>query len=333
MQDARIPDNEAGRIAVLRSLDILDTPSEDRFDQFTRITARIFDMPIALISLVDSDRQWFKSAEGLDVAETPRNISLCGHAILGEGVFEVRDAQRDPRFCDNPLVVESPHIRFYAGAPLKAPGGHKLGTLCIIDREPRQLSDGDKAKLQILAEMVAGEMTRDMGLVGDLPDTGPRTVSAAEFFDGVPTQSGCSVLLFDIDDVLTSNIDETSRLSPGAVFSRLLHEHFPTATSIAHIGNYHYCVLLDTENAFDEIRAISRLCSEARNQLYFAEGHDSLTPFVGRIQYRSDKYASVDDMRREANRMFDSHEKQPALDESGIRVFLKEMVGWRKTIF
>ena len=159
MQIARLPDNEAARVAALHSMRILDTPRENRFDRYTRIAARLFDMPIALISLVDRDRQWFKSTAGFAGDETPRDISFCGHAILGNGVFEVRNTRRDSRFRDNPLVVERPHIHFYAGAPLVVPNGYKLGTLCIIDRVPRRLSNDDKTMLKDLADMVAGEIT------------------------------------------------------------------------------------------------------------------------------------------------------------------------------
>ena len=158
MQQPAMPHNEDERLATLHSLEILDTPRDDRFDRFTRISARIFDMPVAIISLVDRDRQWFKSTAGFNAEETPRKFSFCGHAILGNDVFEVRNARRDPRFRDNPFVIDQPHIRFYAGAPLEAPNGHKLGTLCIIDKIPRQLSDEEKTMLKNLADMVVSEM-------------------------------------------------------------------------------------------------------------------------------------------------------------------------------
>jgi GGDEF domain-containing protein len=333
MQKARLPENEASRVATLHSLNILDTPREGRFDRYTRITARIFDTPIALISLVDRERQWFKSVEGLDVDETPRNISFCGHAILGGDVFEVRNARRDPRFHDNPLVLEQPNIRFYAGAPLEAPDGHKLGTLCIIDRVPRQLSDDEKTTLKNLAHMVVREMMSHVAAETDRSDGAAEEITGAEFFDDIPDERGFSVLLFDIDDVLGSHDDVDPAMSPGEIFAKLLHNHFPTAPSIAHIGDYHFCVLLEADKDFDEVRAINRLCSDARDLLCFAEGHDSLTPFVGRIQYNSNDYASVDDMLREADEMFLRHEEQPAAEEADIKRFVKELVGWRKTIF
>ena len=134
-----IPFEENQRLAALYDYDVLDTPAEACFDRITRLAANHFAVPIALISLVDPVRQWFKSRVGLDASETPREISFCGHAILNDDVMQVEDATLDPRFADNPLVTAAPHIRFYAGAPLIAPGGFRLGTLCIIDRRARSL--------------------------------------------------------------------------------------------------------------------------------------------------------------------------------------------------
>lgn len=146
-----IPGNEAQRLQVLRDLDILDSPAEERFDRITRLAQQLFQVPIALISLVDSDRQWFKSRQGLDASETPRDVSFCGHAILGSDVFCVPDAKLDPRFADNPLVVGAPNVRFYAGAPLQVGDGLHLGTLCIIDHDARELSVAQSELLRDLA--------------------------------------------------------------------------------------------------------------------------------------------------------------------------------------
>ena len=333
MQEAELAKNEADRIATLHGTRILDTPPEDRFDRYTRITARAFDMPIALISLIDESRQWFKSAVGIDVDETPRDISFCGHAILGDDVFEVRNARLDPRFRDNPLVAGPPRIRFYAGAPLKGPNGHRLGTLCIIDRIPHELSDDEKAMLKNLADMVVGEILREVDSNIGKPDRVTHMLSGAAFFDNIADEPGRSVLLFDIDDVLASHDDENSETSPGDVFAQLLHDHFPTARSIAHIGDYHFCVSLEPDQSFDEIRAINRLCSDARKLLCFAEGHRFLTPYVGRMQNDPDRYSSGEDMLVDAERMFLRHERQPAPRATDIKQFLKEMVGLRSTIF
>ncbi|WP_035057568.1 sensor domain-containing diguanylate cyclase [Andreprevotia chitinilytica] len=158
MLTPRHPENEAQRIALLHQLTILDTPPEPVFDRITRVAARVLGVPTAVISLVDENRQWFKSRYGLDTTETPRDISFCGHAILGEDTLVVADAQADERFHDNPLVTGAPHIRFYAGHPLASKEGLKLGTLCVIDNQPRQLDEAGRQALVDLASFVEREL-------------------------------------------------------------------------------------------------------------------------------------------------------------------------------
>lgn len=152
------PADEYRRLETLRALKLLDTPPEERFDRVTRLARNIFGTPIALVSLVDADRQWFKSRQGLDATETPRDISFCGHAILDDRVMVVNDAAADERFCDNPLVCGDPNIRFYAGYPISAPDGSRIGTLCIIDREPREVSKEERGLLRELGRMVEEEL-------------------------------------------------------------------------------------------------------------------------------------------------------------------------------
>ncbi len=151
---ASAPPRELSRLAALLRYEILDTPDESAFDDFAQLAAYICDTPIALISLVDNHRQWFKSRLGLDVSETPRDISFCTHTIEGQGIFEINDAHQDQRFRHNPLVTGDPHIRFYAGAPLTSPDGYNLGTLCVIDRQPRQLSDAQRGALVRLSRQI-----------------------------------------------------------------------------------------------------------------------------------------------------------------------------------
>lgn len=161
--------DETERLSKLRALAILDTPAEERFDRVTRVAKRIFNVPIAVVSLIDENRQWFKSCFGLDVSETPRSISFCGHAILGHGPLVIEDALLDQRFADNPLVTGEPHIRFYAGQPLSGAGGQALGTLCIIDNQPRQFSEEDCQLLADLAQMIEHEIrTEQLSVIDDL---------------------------------------------------------------------------------------------------------------------------------------------------------------------
>lgn len=157
----RVPDkpvDEAARLEALHRLNVLDTEPEERFDRLTRLARRVFNVPIALVSLVDTERQWFKSAAGLDVIETPRDVSFCGHAILGDQILMICDAVLDERFYDNPLVLGDPGIRFYAGCPLKVANGDKVGTLCLIDTLPRVLSDDERELLRDLAAMAEQEL-------------------------------------------------------------------------------------------------------------------------------------------------------------------------------
>lgn len=155
---APIPTDDVQRLQALHALLILDTPPEARFDRVVQFAAEEFDMPIVLVSLVDQRRQWFKARVGLDVCETDRESSFCGHAIVEPALFMIPDALADQRFVDNPLVVGEPRIRFYAGAPLQLPSGEIVGTLCLIDRKPRTLDELDQAIIGSLRDLVLGEL-------------------------------------------------------------------------------------------------------------------------------------------------------------------------------
>ena len=156
MSDAPLKETE--RLRLLEACRILDTPPERAFDDLTRLAAHICDTPIALVSLVDEARQWFKSRHGLEANETPRGHAFCHHAIENGGIpLVIEDATRDPRFEENPLVTGDPHIRFYAGVPLQV-GEHALGTLCVIDREVRQLTADQLEAVQALARQVVDQI-------------------------------------------------------------------------------------------------------------------------------------------------------------------------------
>jgi len=158
MQVAPIPANDPQRLAALRALLILDTPPEQRFDRLIAFAADEFDVPTALLSLVDRDRQWFKSKIGLEACETGREPSFCGHAILADTTLLICDTLLDPRFEDNPMVIGPPFIRFYAGAPLQIEPGLRIGTLCLIDIKPRSFDATDLAILSTLRDLVQEEL-------------------------------------------------------------------------------------------------------------------------------------------------------------------------------
>jgi len=152
------PSNESRRLKVLWQYEVLDTVPEEMFDDLTELAASVCEAPIALVSLVDEDRQWFKSAKGVNLQETDRNISFCAHAICQPGLFIIPDARKDLRFKNNPLVVGEPKVRFYAGSPLITPDGYALGTICVLDTKPRTLSSSQNRALQLLSRVVVSQL-------------------------------------------------------------------------------------------------------------------------------------------------------------------------------
>ncbi|MGB5246699.1 MAG: hypothetical protein WBN34_09130, partial [Woeseia sp.] len=182
MQPAPLPIHESQRLAALDSYQVLDTLYEQAYDDLTALAAEICVMPISLISLIDKNRQWFKSHHGLAARETPRDIAFCAHAILQQGFFEVCDSRKDKRFADNPLATGEPYVIYYGGAVLKDNSGHNLGTLCVIDHKPRQLSDWQKRCLTIISQQVVSllELRRMVYRNAELDDTNRRSKSWIE---------------------------------------------------------------------------------------------------------------------------------------------------------
>ncbi|MFQ6538234.1 MULTISPECIES: sensor domain-containing diguanylate cyclase [Aphanothece] len=162
--DYPLPRDEQDRQRDLEGFGVLDHPGDAHFDRLVRLASTVLETPIALISLIDKNRQWFLARHGLEVSETPREAAFCAHAIVGGEPMVVTDARNDPRFCNNPLVVDEPGIRFYAGAPLASPEGHNLGTLCVIDRVPRNFSSSQVKLLQDLADLVVRELDLRRGM-------------------------------------------------------------------------------------------------------------------------------------------------------------------------
>jgi two-component system, NtrC family, sensor kinase len=158
VMDATAPSQESARVAALDRYAILDTEPEQTFDDLVILAAYICKTPIAMLSLVDEHRQWFKSRVGVQIRETPKETSFCAHAIQQEDLFIVPDTLKDPRFKDNPMVLGEPHIRFYTGAPIVNEDGFALGTLCVIDRQPRELDSEQKEALWALSRLALGQM-------------------------------------------------------------------------------------------------------------------------------------------------------------------------------
>lgn len=196
-------DNEIQRLIALKQYSILDTPTDEKFDDLTKLASHICDTPIALITLVDEARQWFKSNIGLDVSEMPRNISFCGHAILTKELFEVTNALDDERFKDNPLVIGSPHIRFYAGIPLITNEGYCLGTLCVIDTKPRHLTPEQAKSLQMLGRQVLSQIECHLSSL-KLIQVNHELTKKSMFYDTLLQSTNESIITTDIFGVITS---------------------------------------------------------------------------------------------------------------------------------
>ena len=245
------PDNEAQRLQALKDLNVLDTEAQERFDRYTRLACRLFGVPIALVSLVDENRQWFKSKQGLGASETPRDISFCGHAILQSETFVIENALEDERFSDNPLVTGDPNIRFYAGHPLQSPCGAPLGTLCLIDNEPRELSAEDQEALQDIAAMVAGELASlRMASTDDLTGLSNRrgfeTLVRQALAMCQRTDQPASLVLLDLDGMKEINDQLGHNAGDEALkaFAGLLMETFRDSDVVARLGGDEFVALL-----------------------------------------------------------------------------------------
>jgi diguanylate cyclase (GGDEF)-like protein len=303
MLAAPIPVNETNRLSTLRSLKLLDTPAEERFDRLTRIARRLFDVPIALVSLIDENRQWFKSCAGLGVSETPRDISFCGHAILHDDVFLIPDARSDERFQDNPLVTGFPNIRFYAGQPLMVPNGAKLGTLCLIDSRPRDLDDAQRGLLRDLAHIAEQEIAAiELATVDELTLLANRRgfEALAQHALNVCKRLSrhASLLFIDLDDF--KRINDTFGHAEGdralATFATALRGALRESDVIGRLGGDEFVALLtdagqdETERVLERLRDVIESLNRASTRGY------ELRFSVGKTQFDPDLHELVLDL-------------------------------------
>lgn len=271
MQKPATPDNEQARLKALRSLEILDTHSEERFDRVTRIAMRMFDVPVALISLVDENRQWFKSCMGISMKETSRDISICGHAILGDETLVITDTLADARFSDNPLVTGEPYIRFYAGRPLRAMQGFKIGTLCLIDHQPRILTSKDVQDLNDLALMVESELTAiELATMDELTQLSNRRgfIMLADKYLNYFTRYQIPATLVFMDLNLFKAINDTYGHDEGdralQTFAQAMKQTGRSSDIFARLGGDEFGVLLANTELKDADIYIQRLCERLK---------------------------------------------------------------------
>jgi diguanylate cyclase (GGDEF)-like protein len=283
-----LPNNENSRLQELKALRILETPLEENFERLTRLAKHVFQVPIVAISLIDDRRQWFKSIQGLDVCETNREISFCGHAILQDDILIIKDALHDPRFFDNPLVKGEPFIRFYAGCPILS-RNYKVGTLCVIDKNPRDLSLEERQQLKDIATLVENEIQQEslsmaqktfLREINDvtrisLIDKQTRLWNQQGFAkllnlqvdDSLQMQEGFGVAFIDIDNF--GQINETYGKYTGNLVlkevSKILLRHCRSKDSLGRWGGDEFVALINDSN-LENIKVVAeRFRSHVQN--------------------------------------------------------------------
>lgn len=302
------PLDESTRMETLRSLKLLDTAPEERFDRLTRLAKRMFGVPISLVSIVDSDRQWFKSKQGLEAEQTPRDISFCGHAILGDEIFMVPNALEDERFADNPLVTNDPNIRFYAGCPLKVFNGSKLGTLCIIDREPREFNEEDLSVLKDLAVMAEQEIAAiQLATLDELTLISNRrgflTLAQHTLNLCNRKQIPATLLSFDLDEFKA--INDTFGHAEGdkalTVFAEQMRKVFRDSDVFARMGGDEFVALVTNTDASSIATVLDRFGNAIDTYNATAKRGYDIKYSVGSISYDPAKKSSIEDLLERAD--------------------------------
>lgn len=305
-----MPVNENERLRSLYMMDLLDKKDDERFDRLTRMAKTTFDVPIAIISLLDRDRQWLLSRSGIDTCETPRNLSFCAHAILEEGVFIVKDTLADPRFAENPFVVGEPWVRFYAGCPVRLPDGAVAGTICVIDTYPRPFSNAEINTLLDFAAIVEDEflilsMAMSDALTG-MPNSRGFYRSAEKRFAWLKEhKKDLSLLYFSIDNL--KSIKELLGNKEGDEvvknFASSLTKCLKDQDIAARLGSGEFAVLLantPTHNAdaflFDLQSRIDAIDHLSGKNYHINYSH-------GLIEHGGDKYTTLHDMLEDCDKV------------------------------
>lgn len=303
-----LPANERERLHALRTLKILDTSHEERFDRVTRMAKRMFGVEISLVSLVDENRQWFKSKQGLDASETPRDISFCGHAINQDGLFIIPNAIEDVRFADNPLVTQEPNIRFYAGYPLKLRQGIKIGTLCLIDSKPKHLNEEDKQLLNDLGAMIEQEIRSiQLATLDELTLISNRRgfITLAEHSQRVCRRKKIpmSVILFDLNKFKPINDNFGHHEGDFALqqFAEVMRSVFRESDVIGRLGGDEFVAMLTDVSdetialILDRFKTEMDAMNKAINKPYLIEYSAGVAHFSYETEYSLEKMIATAD--------------------------------------
>lgn len=314
MEVPEVPDYEEARLASLQALNILDTPFEERFDRITRFASCLFDVPIALVSLIDQDRQWFKSAMGLDVRETSRAISFCGHTIVGRNIMSIADARHDERFADNPLVLGEPYIRFYAGCPLYTEDGDALGTLCLIDRRPRTLNNDDVSVFQDLALMVEREMRRpEHNILDDVTNISNRSgfaILAEKGLDLCARRAISASLVFIDLDKFHDSIELEESEQKLQKFGEYLNTHLEQSSLVARVGDKQFVALLVDASAAESELAMIKFKTTIEGLNQSESWQHPLHFHHGIAEFNASKHSTVEKLLTDADLAMYDNKKQ-----------------------
>lgn len=308
MKKPDFPPNEASRLETLYALNILDTPPEEGFDRVTRLAQRLFGVPTAFVSLIDTHRQWIKSTAGTGLGETPRELSFCAHAILGDTVMVVPDASRDPRFMDHPLVTGAPCIRFYAGCPLTMPNGARLGTLSIVDYAVRDFGDDDRSALRDLAAILEHELAaRQLALQDELTKIANRRGfrQAAQQCLALCVRHGmpASLVFLDLDGFKA--INDTWGHAEGDLalmtFADQLQKSFRASDIFARIGGDEFAVLFVNVTAEQAERIFARFGDELGKRTREAARGYEICYSHGIVEFTPGRHDSIDALLAEGD--------------------------------
>ena len=310
--------SEAQRLRLLDSTMLMDTEASESFDRITRLASEIFEVPIALISLVDANRQWFKSRLGLDISETPREWSFCGHAIQQPDVMVVEDALLDPRFAHGPLVVGEPHVRFYAGAPLRLASGHALGSLCVIDRRPRSFSPAECTRLQMLAACVMSqiELHRRAGRVNEVTRLPNRTQMIEDFEEKMRLEPGAHRAMMLIDVMRHQRLEHAVRAIGIEPLEAILRKIASRLTRIVgpqrriyHITESRFCLRIQGESRLQQ-EAFCRMVLEQLEQPFDSAGTKvELNVEAGMVEFDLDALGVNDALRKATAAMHEAFQR------------------------
>ncbi|ASP49670.1 sensor domain-containing diguanylate cyclase [Cognaticolwellia beringensis] len=303
MTKPKLPEDEQARNETLKLLNILDTQQDERFDRLTRMAQKMFNVPIAVVSLVDEERIWFKSCVGLPVREAERDISFCGHAILGREVFIVPNTLEDERFYDNPWVIGEPKIRFYAGCPLQAPNGSMLGTLCIIDSKSRQFDENDIQALSDLAATVELEISAlQMATVDELTNISNRRgflMLAEQIINSaIRYKTSETLLFFDLDKFksINDNYGHAEGDSALITFANTLKSTCRDSDVFARLGGDEFAVLLTNTTRLIAEEFVQRF-KGSLDQLNSAENREyDITFSHGIVTFDPEKHATIEEL-------------------------------------